>query len=147
MGRIELGGQVKFVNLSKLKKGQTIGKGKYWGSREGGNFNNVTHFLKPKDGATIGFSCTQMNKVVEREGIEKGMEIEVVYAGLGDKKIKGNFPHGVLVYMDEAELHANPNQVKVTRPAPAPVKDEAGDLVVDDEEDLTFDDLDLGELA
>lgn len=162
MAKVTLG-STNYVNLSKLKPGDLIADGVYMGAKRGGNFNNLTHFIRPKSGGSmIGFSCTQMNKVVENFGLKTGIELKITYAGKGKEKIMGHFPHGINVEVDADALENVPltdgdevdveEAVEEEKPAPKKKKTTKKKLTVDPDDgiEVVADDdmdIDLGDLA
>lgn len=105
MARIELGGQVKYVNLKETKPGDLLVHGKYSHSKITGSFQNNTHFFRPMtDGPMVGISCGHLGWILDEYNVKKGTPLEVYYQGLSDKKIKGNRPHQVKVFVEEEVL-------------------------------------------
>ena len=106
MARINLGGQIRFVNKGELKKGESVvADAIYGGFKFGeGNFSDTkTHLFQPKDGGIkIGISSKVIDTIIEDNGIKMGDRIdEIVYKGQGQAKKGKNAPHLFDFFIDD----------------------------------------------
>lgn len=75
----------------QYKKGDVIVTGRYIGFYVDETFGNKKFKFDTGDGTTVLPGAAALENQLEL--VREGEVVQVIYGGLGDKKVKGNYPH------------------------------------------------------